>query len=76
VKAVGGTAYLAGGGSAGYQEDEKFGDAGLDLVYQSFMHPEYPQRAGATFVPGLSCIDAMMHCGVDGTAALLRGGAR
>jgi hypothetical protein len=76
VKAVGGTTYLAGGGAGGYQEDEKFEAAGLQLAFQSFQHPQYPQRGDCDFVPGLSCLDALLECGFEGTAALLakRGG--
>ncbi len=71
VKAVGGTAYLAGGGSAGYQEDEKFHEAGIKLIYQEFQHPTYPQLNTSAFKPGLSIIDALMNRGFEGTAGLL-----
>lgn len=55
------TAYLAGGGAAGYQDDEMFERAGLSLVYQSFKPAPY----GPThrFIPGLSVIDYLMHDG-------------
>jgi len=75
VKTVGGTAYLAGGGSAGYQEDEKFHEAGVQLIYQEFQHPTYPQFNTASFKPGLSIVDALMNCGFSGTADLLGGKA-
>ncbi len=71
IGAVGGDGYLSGGGAGGYQEDEKFARAGIELVRQDFQHPEYPQRASEA-VAGLSVIDAMMSCGFDGTAGLLR----
>jgi hypothetical protein len=71
IKAVGGTAYLAGGGAAGYQEDEKFSAAGIQLIQQDFKHPVYAQRKGGEFVPGLSIIDALMNCGFDGAGALV-----
>lgn len=71
VKAVGGTAYLAGGGASGYQEDSKFHEAGIELIYQEFQHPTYPQSNTTTFKPGLSVVDALMNCGFSGTAALL-----
>lgn len=71
VRAVGGTAYLAGGGAGGYQEDEKFRAAGIELVMQQFRHPTYPQFNTTEFVPGLSVIDALMNVGFAGTAALL-----
>lgn len=70
VRRVGGTAYLAGGGAAGYQENGKFAAAGVELIAQRFEHPMYEQF-GAAFCPGLSIVDALMHCGFDGTAALL-----
>jgi len=68
-----GTAYLCGGGASGYQQDEKFGAAGLELIYQNFKHPVYEQANMAEFVPGLSVIDALMNCGFEGTAALIQG---
>ena len=70
TRAVGGTTYLAGGGASGYQEDEKFAEAGLELRYQRFEHPTYPQLV-EEFVPGLSVVDALMNCGAAGTAGLL-----
>jgi hypothetical protein len=66
VKAVGGTGYLCGAGAAGYQEDEKFAAAGLDLVHQHFDHPTY-HPVGATFVPGLSVVDVLLNQGVQWT---------
>lgn len=71
VKAVGGTAYLCGGGTAEYQEDEKFVAGGIDLIYQDFKHPIYPQANSREFVPGLSIIDALMNCGFDQTRRLI-----
>jgi len=70
VRSVGGGAYLCGGGSSGYQDDRAFAAAGVTLVYQDFAHPSYEQRLPA-FVPGLSIIDALMHCGFDGVRGLL-----
>lgn len=70
VKAVGGTAYLCGGGADGYQEDEKFSERGVRLVYQSFNHPVYAQGGAKGFTPGLSIIDALMNCGFERTRQL------
>lgn len=70
VLMVGAKVYLCGGGAGGYQEDEKFTAAGIELRYQNFQHPIYPQP-GLEFVSGLSVIDALMHCGIEGTRALL-----
>jgi hypothetical protein len=71
VRAVGGTAYLVGGGAGGYQEDEKFHAAGIDLRLQRFQPLPYPQLRTTAFVPGLSIVDALMNCGAARTAALI-----
>ncbi len=71
VRAVGGTAYLCGSGAIGYQEDAKFAAAGLELIYQDYQHPVYPQGATREFIPGLSIIDALMHCSFPCTGALI-----
>ena len=71
VRQTGGTRYLAGGGSSGYQEDGKFHAAGIDVEYQQFQHPVYEQRGAAAFLPGLSILDVLFNCGFDGTARLL-----
>ncbi len=73
LKAVGGVAYLCGGGAAGYQEDDKFAAAGIELIPQDFRHPVYRQGNMDEFTPGLSIIDALMNCGFDGTRALVLG---
>jgi RimJ/RimL family protein N-acetyltransferase len=39
VRAVGGAAYLAGGGAGGYQEDERFAESGIELMAQDFDAP-------------------------------------
>ena len=72
IKTVSGTAYLCGGGAANYQEDEKFNSAGLELIYQNFQHPLYPQVNANKFTLGLSIIDALMNLGFDGCRLLLK----
>jgi len=67
VRAVGGDTYLAGGGAGGYQVDAKFAEAGLALAYQEFRHPVYPQSPFPGFLPGLSIVDALFHCGIGET---------
>jgi hypothetical protein len=71
VKAVSGTVYLSGDGAGEYMQDELFTSAGIAVEYQRFQHPTYFQGPGA-FVPGLSIVDAMLHCGYEQTARLVR----
>jgi WbqC-like protein family len=71
TRAVGGTAYLSGGlAPEAYQDDAVFAAAEVELVFQDFRHPTYPQRVDEP-VHGLSIVDALMNCGVAGTAALV-----
>lgn len=75
TKEVKGTCYLYGAGakaSGGYQEDELFFKAGIALMPQNFIHPEYKQFNSREFYPGLSIIDALMNCGIAGTSKLLQ----
>ena len=69
---VGGNAYLCGGGAVGYQKDEVFENSGINLLYQHFMHPAYPQFTGIEFVSGLSIVDALMNLGLEGVQRLLQ----
>ena len=71
IKSVSGDAYLCGGGATDYQEDEKFAKSGIELIYQNYNHPVYEQFNVVSFVPGLSIIDALMNCGIEGTKDLL-----
>lgn len=73
VRAVGGDAYLTGHGAGGYQEDEKFAAAGIAVRYQRYSPAPYPQLRTGAFVPGLSAIDALMNCGPEAGALLIRG---
>lgn len=72
TRSVGGSVYLCGGGAGGYQEDEKFQQAGLGLNYQNFVHPTYPQSPASEFTAGLSILDALCHCGIEGTRTSLK----
>jgi WbqC-like protein family len=71
-RAVGGDAYLSGDGAGGYLSEQAFADAGLELRYQEFTAPPYPQQVDGSHEPGLSVVDALMNCGWEGTAGLLR----
>lgn len=63
TQTVSGSAYMCGGGAAGYQEDEAFEKAGVKLMYQNFSHPSYHQVGSSDFVAGLSIVDALMNLG-------------
>jgi hypothetical protein len=68
---VGARAYLSGDGADGYLQPAAFAEHGIELRYQKFVHPIYPQSTGDTFQAGLSIIDPLFELGPAGTAALL-----
>lgn len=79
TRAAGADTYLSGGhppeaGRSGtgadYNDPAVFAEYDVALVYQSFVHPVYPQ--GGPFVPGLSALDALVRLGGAATLALLR----
>ena len=61
TKAVGADTYLCGNGAAGYQQDNLFREAGLNLKNNGFQPTPYPQKGANDFVPGLSVLDALFQ---------------
>lgn len=68
---VGATHYLSGIGARDYMQPEKFAQAGIELVWQQFAHPVYPQQFG-NFVPYLSSLDLLFNCGINASRQILR----
>jgi hypothetical protein len=71
LRKVDATHYLSGTGARGYMEPERFSAAGIEVLWQDFQHPVYPQQFGG-FLPYLSALDALFNCGASGIRHLLR----
>lgn len=66
--AIGAETYFSGrGGSMHYLNREKFAKQGVQVVFQDFQHPIYPQCNCTEFVGGLSILDAFFNCGIEET---------
>ncbi len=64
--------YLSGEGCLSFLETEQFRENGINISFQNFEPPVYPQyRNNESFVSGLSIIDALMNIGFEGTKQLL-----
>lgn len=63
--------YLSGHGAATYNDPDLFEANGIELQYQNFKHPEYPQLHG-DFVSHLSVVDALFNVGFEGTSKLIK----
>lgn len=61
--------YLSGDSARNYLDLQMFADAGIEVEWQEFRHPVYPQLHGA-FVSHLSAMDLILNCGPDSPAIL------
>lgn len=64
--------YMCGGGAETYQNETVFEENNIKLIYQNFLHPEYPQYNQDKFIKGLSIIDCLMNLGWEKTSKLLK----
>jgi hypothetical protein len=71
LKKVEASHYLSGIGAKAYFEPETFRTAGIEVVWQYFSHPSYPQLYG-DFVGNLSSIDLLFNCGIAKSRTILR----
>lgn len=72
-KAVQADTFLGGmGASRDYLDRQEFADAGIDIKFQDFIHPEYSQSNSGSFVPGLSAADLLFNHGPE-SRDILRG---
>lgn len=74
---VGADTYLSGrGASTGYLDVAQLARGGVQVAWQTFKHPVYPQRYPKIgFVSHLSSLDLLLNCGPD-AARILRAAMR
>ena len=65
------TKYLSGVGAKAYYDPTPFEAAKIEVVWQNFEHPVYPQLHGE-FTPYLSSIDLLFNCGIEKSREILR----
>jgi hypothetical protein len=71
LKKVGATTYLSGVGARPYYDPHPFTEANIEVIWQDFKHPEYPQLHEG-FIPYLSSIDLLFNCGINKSREILR----
>ena len=62
VSWVGGDVYVSGPGGDNYQSAQTYDEGGLELEVRTYSPIEYA-RCGWDWVPNLSCLDVLLHCG-------------
>jgi len=55
--------YLSGPAGKDYMDMELFKKADIKVIFQDFMHPEYPQQFSEAFIKNMSVIDLLFNCG-------------
>jgi hypothetical protein len=70
---VGADVYLSGPSGRDYLDESMFEAAGVEVRYQEFRHPTYPQSGRTDFTSHLSTIDLLSNCGQDSLSIIRQG---
>jgi hypothetical protein len=68
---AGATMYVSGTFGKDYLREELFDQAGIQVTYQDYKHPVYPQLWNQQFEPYMSVIDLLFNCGPTSLQILL-----
>ena len=72
LKKISANCYLSGVGARNYFDPVPYNESGIEVTWQNFTHPVYPQLHGE-FVSYLSSIDLLFNCGIKKSREILRG---
>ena len=64
--------YLSGDAAQNYLDLKSFADRGIEVIWQNYQHPTYPQLHG-TFVSHLSVLDLILNCGDNSSSIIAQG---
>lgn len=67
--------YLSGNAAQGYLNADLFASHGIEVEWQNYQHPIYPQQHGE-FVPFLSALDLLLNCGDKSSSIITQPGFR
>ena len=66
--------YIAGPSGRKYLDVQSFKDAGIEVVYNDYSHPEYSQKKATEFISHLSSIDLFMNHGYNKAYEIIMSG--
>lgn len=72
IKTLGGKRFYEGAAGRNYIDPGLFLEHGLEVVFQDYEHPRYPQLY-APFVSHLSIIDLLFNCGPESLKIIING---
>ena len=70
LKKVKASHYISGVGAKDYFDQGPFDNANIDVVWQDFNHPQYPQLHGE-FLPYLSSVDMLFNIGSENSSRVM-----
>ena len=70
VVAANGEFYLSGLGAKDYLTKSAFYN-GAEIIFESYVHPVYPQKYSQGFISGLSCLDMLFNVGIKESRDLI-----
>lgn len=73
-KAAEADVYIAGPSGRDYLDMNSFKEAGIEVVFNDYHHPEYPQRKSETFISHLSALDLFMNVGFKEAKQIIMSG--
>ena len=60
---------------AKYQEEERYKEEKIKLIYTDFTYPEYPQLWKG-FEKNLTVLDILFNCGYEKSAEIIKGAGK
>lgn len=64
-KQLGASTYIFGAMGRDYADVAAFERAGIEVRFQNYFHPSYPQCWGGEFIPHMSVLDLLLNCGPE-----------
>jgi hypothetical protein len=71
-KAVNADVYISGEGGRHYMKLDDYEQAGIDVVFQKYKHPEYVQHTGKPFEPYMSVLDLLFNVDIEEAKGLVK----
>jgi hypothetical protein len=72
-RTLGADRFIFGAMGRDYADVDAFTAAGIDVVFQDYRHPTYPQLQRGEFEPYMSIVDLLFNCGEQSREILLSG---
>ena len=66
--------YIAGPSGRDYLDMDSFKEAGIEVVFNDYHHPIYPQRRSEEFISHLSAVDLFMNVGFEEAKRVIMSG--